>query len=498
MAVLIFWGFAIVYALRVNLSVAIVSMVKQPAKNATDRGECFKNSSLTATESALAPPLLEDDTYDWTSEQQGLVLGSFFYGYITTQLAGGYLADRFGAKILFGVGVGCTALFTILTKPLADLGFGYMIALRVIEGIGEGVTFPAATSFWGKWAPPNERASLAAFSFSGAQFGTIISMPISGLICETLGWPTMFYIFGGVSCTWVVLWFILSQNSPSEYKSIDPAELEYITSSLPSSTTKAKSVPWLNIFCSIPFWSILITHLCYNWTFYAILTCLPKYLNNVHGYDIGKSGGISALPYICMFICIIAQGRLSDYMLRKNIWPRTAVRRVFNSIGLLVPAIALAFITVLDCDTNGVVAMICICCGFSGFVFSGYNTPNHADISPQYAGSLFGITNMVATIPGFLAPQLVGIITGDDEHEVSAWAPVWYMSVGINFFGGLAYALGASGDEQPWSRGSIPIADQCKFEIDQALFREHKFADDLPPLEGEENPVYEDAETPSS
>lgn len=58
------------------------------------------------------------------------------------------------------------------------------LATRVIEGIGEGVTFPAATSFWGKWAPPNERASLAAFSFSGAQFGTIISMPISGIICK--------------------------------------------------------------------------------------------------------------------------------------------------------------------------------------------------------------------------------------------------------------------------------------------------------------------------
>jgi len=75
--------------------------------------------------------------------------------------------------------------------------------------------------------------------------------------------------------------------------------------------------------------------------------------------------------------------------------------------------------------------MICVCCGFSGFVFSGYNTPNHADISPRYAGSLFGFTNMVATIPGFLAPQMVGIITGSHEHEVSAWAPIWYMSVRV-------------------------------------------------------------------
>lgn len=267
MAFLVFWGFAIVYALRVNLSVAIVSMVPQPAKNAT-KGECAKNSSIfEPIHTSNIPHYSQiyssnNDTYDWTSEQQGLVLGSFFYGYITTQLVGGYLADRFGAKILFGVGVGCTAVFTIITKPVADLGFGYMIALRVLEGIGEGVTFPAATSFWGKWAPPNERASLAAFSFSGAQFGTIISLPISGIICEKLGWPIMFYIFGSVSCIWVVIWFIVAQNSPAEYKSMEPLELEYITSELPGSKENAKAVPWINIFCSIPFWSITITHLC--------------------------------------------------------------------------------------------------------------------------------------------------------------------------------------------------------------------------------------------
>ena len=72
------------------------------------------------------------------------------------------------------------------------------------------------------------------------------------------------------------------------------------------------------------------------------LFSLPKYLNNVHGFDIASSAGISALPYICMFIVIIAQGRLSDYLLRKNIWARTTVRRVFNSIGLLIPGLLLS------------------------------------------------------------------------------------------------------------------------------------------------------------
>ena len=36
---------------------------------------------------------------------------------------------------------------------------------------------------------------------------------------------------------------------------------------------------------------------------------------------------------------------------------------------------------------------------------------NHADLAPAYTGLLFGITNMMANIPGFLAPEMVGAFT---------------------------------------------------------------------------------------
>ena len=273
---LVWWGFAVVYALRVNLSVAIVDMVNtNGTKN--DTGECA-NKSVHYSDGwgyeVYAPVSLGkiEKRFDWTDEQQGLILGAFFYGYITTQLLGGYLADRFGAKILFGGGVACTAILTIVTEPVASWGFGWMVALRVVEGIGEGVTFPAISSFWGKWAPPNERASLAGMSFSGAQFGTVLSMPLSGLLCHSLGWPVMFYIFGSISCVWVVLWFWIAEDTPEKYTSMDPIELRYIKEQLPSTTAPKKAVPWINIWCSLPFWGLLVTHVCYNWTFYAILT----------------------------------------------------------------------------------------------------------------------------------------------------------------------------------------------------------------------------------
>lgn len=75
--------------------------------------------------------------YDWDSETQGWILGSFFYGYIITQIPGGYLARKYGAKWLLGYGILCTVIFTLLTPVAADLGAGYLIAVRVLEGIGE-------------------------------------------------------------------------------------------------------------------------------------------------------------------------------------------------------------------------------------------------------------------------------------------------------------------------------------------------------------------------
>ena len=38
---------------------------------------------------------------------------------------------------MYGVGVGVTALFTLLTPPLARMGVGMLIAVRVIEGLFE-------------------------------------------------------------------------------------------------------------------------------------------------------------------------------------------------------------------------------------------------------------------------------------------------------------------------------------------------------------------------
>lgn len=127
-----FFGFANVYAMRVNLSVAIVAMVNN---SAIVHNESI--SDVCQVSNGSAPVTPKDGEFNWDEQTQGIVLGSFFYGYVLTQVPGGRLAELFGGKLVFGLGVLMTAIFTFLSPIAARINFPFFIAVRILEGMGE-------------------------------------------------------------------------------------------------------------------------------------------------------------------------------------------------------------------------------------------------------------------------------------------------------------------------------------------------------------------------
>lgn len=84
--------------------------------------------------SLLQPHVAE---FAWDSILQGFILSSFYYGYVLSHVPGGVFADRFGGKHALGLGLLVTSLTTLLSPPAARLGAGWLIALRVVMGLGE-------------------------------------------------------------------------------------------------------------------------------------------------------------------------------------------------------------------------------------------------------------------------------------------------------------------------------------------------------------------------
>ena len=42
----------------------------------------------------------------------------------------------------------------------------------------------------------------------GCELGTVVTMVLTGWLCDSpLGWPSVFYVCGGVGLAWGVVWF---------------------------------------------------------------------------------------------------------------------------------------------------------------------------------------------------------------------------------------------------------------------------------------------------
>uniref|UniRef100_A0A8C3CYY6 Sialin n=1 Tax=Cairina moschata TaxID=8855 RepID=A0A8C3CYY6_CAIMO len=394
LALLAFFGFFLLYALRVNLSVALVDMVEPNtslAKNTTSN-VCPEHSSTINT-----PRNTTGKKYSWDADTQGWILGSFFYGYIVTQIPGGYLASKIGGKLLLGFGVFGTSAFTLLTPLAADLGVGYLIAVRALEGLGEGVTFPAMHSMWSSWAPPLERSKLLSISYAGA-----------------------------LGVLWFFFWMWLVSDTPETHKSISHTEREYILSSLKDQLSTQKSVPWRPMLESLPLWAIVVAHFSYNWTFYTLLTLLPTYMKEILRFDAQENGFLSALPYFGCWLCIILSGQIADYLREKQKFSTVCVRKCFTLIGMIGPAVFLVAAGFIGCNYALAVAFVTISTTLGGFCTSGYSI-NHLDIAPSYAGILLGITNSFATIPGMVGPVIAKSLT----HNVSPFTFFIFFSVTI-------------------------------------------------------------------
>jgi len=66
-----------------------------------------------------------------------LALAAFSYGFLVTQIPGGWLAQRVGGKWVYGMGVLMTSLITLFTPLAADVSVWLLVAVRVLEGLFE-------------------------------------------------------------------------------------------------------------------------------------------------------------------------------------------------------------------------------------------------------------------------------------------------------------------------------------------------------------------------
>ena len=421
-------GFVISFGIRCNVGVATVKMSELPA-------------------------------FDWTPETIGFVDASFFWGYIVTQIPGGFLAAKVSPTKLFGAAIACSSCLNMLIPTATEISPVCVICVRVLQGLVEGVTYPSCHGIWRWWAPPLERSRLATLAFCGSYGGAVLGMPISGFLADQIGWYAPFYFYGCAGVIWYMFWLWLAFEKPSKHPAITPREQMYIEQSINAGnanvSTKNPTImttPWKKVFTSMPVWAIIVANFARSWTFYLLLITQPKYFKEVFGMGLTEGSTLAALPHLVMTIIVPFGGMLADWLRRKEYLSTTNVRKVFNCGGFGGEAI---FLLVVGYTRNKAIAVVSlvIAVGCSGFAISGFNV-NHLDIAPRYASILMGISNGVGTLSGMACPITTEQITKDHsttELIENEWGHVFLIASSIHFVGVIFYAIFASGEQQDWA-----------------------------------------------
>ena len=404
----------ICYIDRVNISVAIIPMQEQ---------------------------------FGWSELQVGIVLGTFYVGYMISMTLGGYLADKYGGKKVLGYALIIWSLFTIITPFFAYSGLWWLIFIRILLGLGEGVTFPAWHSIYARWIPFNERTRAVGFTNSGIAAGTVFGYVVAAIIIANYSWEWVFYSFGLMGIFWYFFWQRIVTSYPEDNKNLSNNELQLIKAEAPSNSTPP-SIPFLKLIKNWPFLAIAVATFCNNWALFTFISYLPKFINapiadGGMGIDLGSSAFIYSLlmPSLVAMFSLILGGYISDSFIKKG-YKVINVRKTVNSIGFFGSAIFLYLISLQDTLFNAIF-LLCLIQLCTGICAGGFGV-NHADLGPKYTGTLVGISGSIGMIAAIFSPMVAGLVL----EVTNSWDVIFYICSGILLFGGLFYLKFGSADRQ--------------------------------------------------
>ncbi|KAF5270577.1 hypothetical protein FQR65_LT05475 [Abscondita terminalis] len=446
-----------VYLMRVVLSIAIIEMVYPIHKIYHEDSDTCPDPDYK--QNITIPTIHTTNLYHWNEKIQGLVLSSFYWGYVLTHLPGGVIAEKFGGKYTVGLSVFSTALFTLVTPAVVKAGdWQWLIVLRIFVGLGEGITFPALSAMISKWVPLCERSRIGTLVYSGAQMGNVIGNALSGFIIDsTKSWESVFYVFGVFGIVWFILWVILCYSDPDSHPFITDQEKNFLEKELTGISKDNRKIPWKRIFSSTPLWALVVAQLGHDWGLFTMISDLPKYMKSVLKFNVKQSGIWASLPYLVMWIVAMFSGWLCDYLIVKGYMKITFARKFFTTIASIGPGIFILAASYAGCDRMLTVTFFTIGMGLMGTFYCGIKV-NALDLSPNFAGTLMAIVNGLGALSGIITPYLVGALI--EDQTLTQWRSVFWITLGVFMFTNAVYVIFASGKEQWWNSSSVKSEDE--------------------------------------
>ena len=369
---------------------------------------------------SAAAGLIRDDLH-LSNTNVGLVFAAFAYTYALCQVIGGWVSDRFGAKLTL---VTCASIWIVATiaTGLAG-GLVSLFGARLLLGIGEGAALPAQARALTNWFPSNRRGFVQGLTHSFSRLGNAITPPLVALLVAYSSWRVSFLAVAALTFVWVVIYAWYFTDDPRKHRHMT-AQQESQLPPLRQSAVEAirEPTPWRRLLKRIA--PTMLVYFCYGWTGWLFFTWLPTFFMHGRGLDLKSSAMFSAGVFLSGVVGNTAGGVLSDRVLKRtrNV---VAARRNVIICAFLGALVFLAPVMVVKS-----LPVMATCMSLSFFFLEMTIGPIWAvpmDITPQHVGVASGLVNAGSAIAGIFTPIVFGLIV----DRTGSWTLPFAGSLGL-------------------------------------------------------------------
>lgn len=334
-----------------------------------------------------------------SDSEMGYVFSAFTVAYALFEVPSGWLADRFGARLMLARIVAWWSAMTALTG--AATGFASLVAIRFLFGMGEAGALPSIARAFGRWLPPRESGRAFGLAVMAGALGGALTQPLVVVLLERMHWRASFVAFGCVGVLWAVAWLWWFRDDPHHHPSVNAAELRLIGTAPPTPHT---AVPWAALLRHRTMAAVCLMYLSaiYGWYFY--ITWLPTYLLRARGFDLAHAGWLSALPLLSIAVGVLLGGWISD-PLSRHFGARVG-RRGPGLIGLPLASIAIV-LAMRTAEPYAAALFLAAAAGLAALAVA----PAWAvclQLGGRHAGVVSGSMNMFGNFGGALSPVVTG------------------------------------------------------------------------------------------
>ena len=339
------------------------------------------------------------EEFNLSKTEIGLVFSAFAYPYLLFQIIGGWVSDQFGTRRTL---IACSFIWasaTVLTGFAG--GLTSLLIARVLLGLGEGATFPAATAAMSRWVAAKDRGFAQGITHAAARLGNALAPGLIVAIMAGYGWRASFFVCAALSFAWLAGWMLTFRENTHEHPSITQEERD----ALPLPRPKGQSVPWGRLFKRMA--PVTVVYFCYGWTLWLFLTWIPQYFLHSQNLDLKKMAVFSSVVFFAGVVGDSLGGIVTD-----RVYAATGNLGRARSLMVAI-CMGLTCLSLLPLMFSHDLATSLVCLS-AGFFFAEMTIgPMWAvpmDIAPQASGTASGIMNSGSALAAIISPVVGGYL----------------------------------------------------------------------------------------